>query len=102
MGCDVTPVCDGRQALDALGRGAYQLVVTDLRMPEADGLQVVRAAAERRVPVIVLTGYGTVDSAVEAMRLGATDFLTKPFEGLQVERVVRAALSGRAPASPRP
>src|SRR6185503_8073691 len=62
--------------------------------------EVVRRAAEQKVPAIVLTGYGTVDSAVEAMRLGATDFLTKPFEVEQVERVVLAGVAPQAPARP--
>lgn len=101
LGCDVTPVSDGKQALDALQRCTYNLVVTDLRMPLVDGMQVVRASVSRTIPVIVLTGHGTVESAVEAMRLGATDFLSKPFEVPQVERVVRAALSGGQPERPR-
>ena len=94
QGCDVTPVADGQAALDALGRGGYHLVVTDLRMPGADGMQVVRAATEGvpPTPVVVLTGYGTVQFAVEAMRLGAVDFLTKPFEIIDVELTVRRAL----------
>jgi DNA-binding NtrC family response regulator len=95
QGCDVTPVSDGQQALDALAKGGYALVVTDLRMPEADGMQVLRAAQGRTppVPVVVLTGYGTVERAVEAMRLGAANFLTKPFEIADVEGVVREVLN---------
>ncbi len=110
QGCDVTPVSDGAQALEALAKGGYQLVVTDLRMPQADGMQVVRAATERDppVPVVVLTGYGTVQRAVEAMRLGAANFLTKPFEIPDVENVIREVLSlgppkegpGHAPRRP--
>ncbi len=71
----------------------YDVVVTDLRLPGADGLAVLRAARERepRIAVILMTAYGTVDGAVEAMKQGAWDFVQKPFELEQLEaRVARA------------
>ncbi len=74
------------------------VVVTDLRLPGADGISVLRAARERdpRTAVIVMTAYGTVESAVEAMKLGAFDFLQKPFDLDQLEvRVARAVDHGR-------
>jgi len=74
----------------------YQVVVTDMRLPGSDGLQVLRAARERDpgTSVIVMTAYGSIDTAVEAMRLGAFDFLQKPFELAHLElRVARASES---------
>ncbi len=71
----------------------YDVVVTDLRLPGADGLAVLRAARARepRIAVILMTAYGTVDGAVEAMKQGAWDFVQKPFELEQLEaRVARA------------
>ncbi|HEY1554652.1 MAG TPA: response regulator [Kofleriaceae bacterium] len=81
----------GREALAALERDEIDLVVTDLRMPEIDGLSVLEAA--RDIPVIMMTAYGAIDSAVEATRRGAFHLLTKPFKldelVLLVERALR-------------
>jgi DNA-binding NtrC family response regulator len=77
-------------------RPPYQVIVTDIRLPGADGLQVLRAARERDedTSVIVMTAYGSIDTAVEAMRLGAFDFLQKPFDLAHLElRVARASES---------
>jgi DNA-binding NtrC family response regulator len=79
-------------------RPPYQVVVTDLRLPGADGLQVLRAAQARdeSTSVIVMTAYGSIDTAVEAMRLGAFDFLQKPFDLAHLElRVSRASETAR-------
>jgi DNA-binding NtrC family response regulator len=85
---------DGATALHAIGQHEYDVVLTDLRMPGADGFAVVRAAKERApaTEVIIMTGYGSVDSAVEAMRLGAYDYLQKPFDPDDVVLVVARAL----------
>jgi DNA-binding NtrC family response regulator len=111
---------DGRAALAALERapGQYGLVVTDLHMPGADGLAVLNAAknANPSCFVVIITGYASLDSAVQAVRLGAYDYLTKPFTMGQIDvivdriadrlaleernRVLGAQLSGRS-ASPR-
>jgi DNA-binding NtrC family response regulator len=85
---------DPRRALETLAAEHPDLVVTDLRMPDVDGLALVEAARARPtgMPVIVLTGYASVDSAVDAMRRGAADYLPKPFVPeelvLRVERVL--------------
>jgi two-component system response regulator FlrC len=73
---------DGRAAAERLSRDRFDLLITDLRMPRMDGLALVRLARAARpeMRVIVLTAHGTVDSAVEVMRLGAFDFLEKPIE----------------------
>ena len=72
-------------------------VVTDIRMPGMDGMELLRqlnpAAGARRLPVIVMTGHGDVPLAVEAMKLGALDFLEKPFEDDRLIRMIETALS---------
>lgn len=82
---------DGRTAIDRLRQQPCDLVFTDLRMEPVDGMAVVRAARECDPPVdvIVFTAYGSVEAAVEAMRLGALDFLTKPVMADQLLRRVR-------------
>jgi DNA-binding NtrC family response regulator len=80
---------------DGSGEGAgYDLVLTDLKLPGASGLEVLAAArsAHPRLPVVVLTAYGTVATAVEAMKLGAWDFLEKPVEIEDLFRIVAAAV----------
>jgi len=79
-GHEVATAADGREALRRLAERGFDLVLTDLRMPGLDGMEVVRRvrAEQPEVEVIVLTAHGTVDSAVEAMKLGAFDYLQKP------------------------
>jgi two-component system, NtrC family, response regulator HydG len=79
---EAVAVSSGRQAIDRVSREPFDAVVTDLRMPDADGLEVLaasRAAAPER-PVIVMTAFSAVDSAVESIRRGAHHYLTKPFK----------------------
>ncbi len=79
-GHEVVEARDGEQALAALERGAYDLVLTDQRMPGIGGLELLRRIRQRAAPppVVMLTAYGTIPEAVEAVRLGAADYLTKP------------------------
>jgi DNA-binding NtrC family response regulator len=98
-GHDVVAVGDGDAALAALREGGFDVVLTDLRMPGADGMTVVRAARTEQpdVEVIVLTAHGAVATAVEAMRLGAFDYLEKPIAGpVELRKLVGAALERRA------
>ena len=73
-------------------------MVTDLKMPRLDGLQLLAEVQKRGLPadVIITTGFGTVDDAVQAMRLGAVDFLTKPINLEHLKLVVERALRERA------
>lgn len=84
----------GLDAVEALGdEGAERphVMVLDLRLPDIDGLEVLRRTPNRKVPVIVLTGHGTVPDAVEAMRRGAFTFLTKPVDAADLTPVLRQA-----------
>lgn len=71
---------DGREGLELLTTGVFDLLITDLKMPEVSGLELLEKMRENSlsVPVIVLTGFASVESAVEAMKLGASDYITKP------------------------
>ncbi len=89
---------DGQAALERLQGGGIDLVLSDLKMPGLTGLELLRAAkvVAPEVDVIMLTAFGTVEEAVKAMKEGASDFLTKPFQRAQLLRVIRQALERRA------
>lgn len=84
----------GSQALELLAKNDYDLVITDLRMEKVDGMEVLsRTKAERpATEVIMITGYATVDSAIEAMKLGAFHYIPKPYKIEEVRALVRQAL----------
>ena len=96
-GYQVVTAADGAEAIAILGRQPFDLVLTDLKLPGASGLEVLAAARAAQPPVatLVMTAYGTVAAAVEAMKLGAIDFLEKPVEIEQLLRLVAAALGER-------
>src|SRR5688572_11165375 len=97
-GYDVDEAADGGQGRELGATGAYDVVITDLRMGEFDGIEVLRAIKEAQpmTEVIVMTAYGTIESAVEAMRLGAFDYIQKPFtEQELIVKVVKALESRR-------
>ncbi len=96
-GYEVVVAPDGHAALERLQAGGIDLVLSDLRMPGMTGLELLpRAkAAAPDVDFIMLTAFGTVEEAVRAMKEGATDFLTKPFQRAQLVKVVRQALERR-------
>ncbi len=87
---DVDLAPDGRSALDRLRVIPYDLLITDLKMPGVDGLAVIREARRLKtdLPVIIITGFSTEASAIEAVNLGVSGYLTKPF---RVPRVLAAA-----------
>jgi DNA-binding NtrC family response regulator len=91
-GHEVVLADDGAKGIARLREEAFDCVITDVRLPGADGMQVLKAAKEARpdTEVLVMTAYATVDHAVEAMRLGADDYIQKPFMNEQVvERLER-------------
>ncbi len=81
-GYHVDSAADGKQAIEALTNTVYDVVLTDLVMPEVGGLDVLAAVHEldRDSVVVLMTAHGTVENAIDALRLGAFDYLTKPFE----------------------
>ena len=95
IGHDVEAASSGTQGIEAIRQRPFDLVITDLRMPGADGLTVLRATKEQSlsIEVVVITGHGSVETAVNAMKFGAFDYITKPFQMdellLIVERVGR-------------
>jgi two-component system, NtrC family, response regulator AtoC len=94
MGHVVYQAENGQAALDFLSERTVDLVITDLRMPVLDGIGLLRSlrSLQNEVPVIVVTAYGTVESAVETMKYGASDYIIRPFELDAVEAAVKRAL----------
>jgi excisionase family DNA binding protein len=89
---DVAP--DGRSALDRMRMYPYDLLIADLKMPGMDGLSVIREAKRYKtdLPVIVITGFSTESSAIEAINLGVSGYLTKPFRVPEVLKQAEKAL----------
>ena len=96
-GYDVEAAADGLSGIRLVEERPFDLVLTDLKLPDASGLDVLAASrrAQPRAPVVVLTGYGTVATAVEAMKLGAYDFLEKPVEIDDLARMIAGAIGER-------
>jgi len=100
-GYEVVAAGDAEAALPLLARERFDLVLTDLKLPGASGLDVVAACrrADATVPVVVMTAFGTVATAVQAMKLGAADFLEKPVELDDLFALVGGILRDRGPAA---
>ncbi len=92
-GYDVSVAADGEQGLAEFEKNGADIVVTDLVMPKVGGMEILRTvnAARPDVPVIIITAHGTVDSAVEAIKLGAFDYITKPFDQAEIQAVIAKA-----------
>ncbi|MHC1697937.1 MAG: sigma-54-dependent transcriptional regulator [Geobacteraceae bacterium] len=93
-GYEVTVAASGSEGLQAFDKLSPALVITDLKMPGIDGFQVLREIKERspETLVVIITAFGAVETAVEAMKLGAYDYITKPFNRAELKLVVRKAL----------
>ncbi len=89
---------NGAAALEHLERGSFDLILSDQQMPEMSGLELLAAMQKRNIetPLIMITAYGTINQAVEAMQRGASDFLTKPFSATDLERIVERRLTPEA------
>lgn len=91
----VSTTSDPLEAAKLIAENDYDLVMTDLRMPEKDGIELIEGARESgyQVPFVVITAYGTIESAIDAMKKGAFDYITKPFRKehilLTIERVMK-------------
>jgi two-component system, NtrC family, response regulator AtoC len=96
-GYDVLTAEDGEKGLAQLREHHIDLVITDLKMPRVDGMTLLKRALEEEpeLPVVMITAHGTIDTAVEALKLGAFDFVTKPFDKDEVRQIVAKALRTR-------
>ena len=96
-GYAVTTATDGEEAIELLNKEIYDLVITDLKMPKVDGMEVLRAvkSTSPETVVLIITAFASADSAVEAMKQGAYDYLTKPFQVDEVQLIIRNALEKR-------
>jgi len=81
-GCETITAAEGQTALRLISENLFDLIFLDIHIPDIDGLQILKEVRQRnpKLPVVILTGYGSMQSAVEALRLGATDYLMKPFD----------------------
>jgi len=93
-GYDIETAQDGGEAIEALSRGQFHAVVTDLQMPGIGGLELLAWVGEHQpgLPVIIITAFGTVTSAVEAIKLGAHDYVTKPFDRDELKLILQKAV----------
>ena len=98
----IKTAADGAEALALLESGDFDLVLTDLRMPGADGMSVLKAASAKKIPCVLLTAYGSINDAVQAVKLGAYDFVSKPVKLNQLETVIEAALVKNVSETPAP
>src|SRR3972149_11868141 len=96
-GHDVTSASNGKEAVDIIGQQTFDIVITDLKMPQLDGIEVLKAVKESapETVVIMITAYASTDTAVDAMKQGAYDYVTKPFKIEEVKLIVRNALEKR-------
>ncbi|MBI5118431.1 response regulator [Candidatus Poribacteria bacterium] len=96
-GYDVTVAADGREALETLSKSVFDLIISDLRMPNLNGMELMEAIKKEKldVPVIFITAYGEVESYMDLMNLGAFEYINKPVKGQEILNVARRALETR-------
>ena len=96
-GFEVHTAEDGQQATEVFRQHHVDLIISDLRMPKLDGMGLLRASMQDDPtrPVVIVTAHGTIDSAVEALKNGAFDFIRKPFDKEEVRRIVDKAMRTR-------
>jgi DNA-binding NtrC family response regulator len=96
-GFEVETASDGQSGVDKAREKRYDVILTDLKLPKMDGIQVLSQVREidPEASIIVMTAYGTVETAVHAMRLGAFDFLTKPFDTDHLSVIIKRAMENR-------
>jgi len=100
LGFGVDLAENGKQAFDMLPNRDYRLLVTDVKMPQMDGMDLLKLARETKpeMPVLVITGYGTIPGAVEAMKNGAADYVVKPFSVETLESAITGCMTEQAEA----
>src|SRR5688500_7122416 len=97
-GYSVSTATDGRSALTYLSSKQCDLIVSDVRMPDIDGIRLLKEAREANpdIGVVLMTAFGTIDTAREALKLGADDFIQKPFNNEELKMIVERSLERRA------
>lgn len=97
-----TLACNGTEALERLREKEYQTIITDMKMPGISGLEVLREVKKRglNTPLILITAYGKIEDAVEAMKAGAFDYIQKPFSSEALEALVDKALEHNSTPPP--
>ncbi len=97
-GYEISLAADGQEALEAISEKVFDLILSDLRMPNLDGIELMEEIKRRKidVPVIFLTGFGEVESYMDLMNMGAFDYLNKPIDLKELLRVVETALETSA------
>lgn len=101
-GFEVECAQDGQEALEAVEKGHFDLIISDLRMPTVDGVGLLEGLQKlpSEVPIILITAYASAESAIQAMKLGAYDYLTKPFRVEEIKQVISRALEAKASRVP--
>ncbi|MBN1293861.1 MAG: response regulator [Candidatus Latescibacteria bacterium] len=91
----IDTVVNGEEALQKIAMNDYQILLLDLKMPGMDGMEVLKRISESRpdIRVIIITAHGSIDSAVEAMKLGAVDFIQKPFAPNEIRSLVTSVIA---------
>ena len=97
MGFDITTATDGSSGLNLFKRGSFDIVITDLQLPGMTGMELLTSIRrlDKNVIILIITAYGTVENAIEASRLGADDYLTKPFGKETLRFVIEKAVQFR-------
>src|SRR5579884_3720306 len=93
-GHEITAAGDGAAAVQKLSAGRFDLLISDLKMPKMTGIELLGEAKKLRpeMPVVLMTAFATVQTAVEAMKLGAYDYIQKPFDGDEIKLLVERTL----------
>ena len=104
LGFEVDLAADGRLGLNLMEKGSYDLILLDLVMPDQNGIEVLKQikTLDPAVQVIIITGHGTIPTAVETIKLGAFDFLSKPFTPDDFRQLVKRALEKQSKPEPVP
>ena len=99
---DVEMAADGLEALEQLKRRPFRLVIADLKMPQVDGMSLMGHIKSHypETTVVLITGFGSINSAVEAIRQGAFDYLTKPIQPEELEATIQQAFSQSMASEP--
>jgi len=96
-GCTIKMAFSGKEGLDRTGKEEFDIIITDLKMPDISGIEVIKKIKQKKPdqPIIMITGYATVDTAVEAMKLGVEEYISKPFKPDEIIDAVKNIVDKR-------